>query len=370
MGRPETDVEAQRNGYGNEKGNGTGASAAASWEKDREKLPYTGSSHGAGRLATLTATGGTAGPVESEYTVSPATKWAYLAAYFACNVALTLYNKSILGKFAYPWLLTAIHAGAATIGCYILELRGHIQRPVLSRRDEAVLLGFSVLFTINIAISNVSLAMVSIPFHQIMRSTCPVFTVLIYRLRYQRTYSTRTYLSLVPVVAGVGLATYGDYYFTPIGFLLTFLGVVLASAKTVATNRIMTGPLALSPLESLLRLSPLACIQALVCAFVAGEVSRATDGFTGLAWSPRMAWALAGNGALAFALNLASFSTNRQTGALTMTVCGNVKQCLTVLLGITLFGVKVGLANGVGMAIALAGAAWYSTVELSAKARR
>ena len=69
------------------------------------------------------------------------------------------------------------------------------------------------------------------PFHQILRSTTPIFTILIYRLRYNRSYSTRTYLSLIPIVVGVGYATYGDYYFTPIGFLLTLLGVILAAVK-------------------------------------------------------------------------------------------------------------------------------------------
>lgn len=64
-----------------------------------------------------------------------------------------------------------------------------------------------------------------------MRSTCPVFTVLIHRLRYNRTYSTSTYLSLIPIVLGICLATYGDYYFTVPGFLLTLLGVFLAAVK-------------------------------------------------------------------------------------------------------------------------------------------
>lgn len=77
--------------------------------------------------------------------------------------------------------------------------------------------------------------MVSIPFHQIMRSTCSVFTVLIYRLSYKRNYSTMTYLSLIPIVIGVGFATYGDYYFTSTGFILTLLGVILASIKVHTT---------------------------------------------------------------------------------------------------------------------------------------
>lgn len=143
----------------------------------------------------------------------------------------------------------------------------------------------------------------------------------------------------------------------------------------------MTGPLALSPLESLLRLSPLACLQALLCAFLSGELS---DFYASLTTSPppslspsasppdqlsprALAIALAGNGLLAFALNISSFSTNRRAGALTMTVCGNVKQCLTVLLGVAVFGVRVGALNGLGMVVALAGAAWYSAVELAGK---
>lgn len=73
--------------------------------------------------------------------------------------------------------------------------------------------------------------MVSVPFHQIMRSTCPIATIMIYRWMYARTYSTATYLSMIPLIFGVVLATVGDYYFTLIGFLLTLLGVILASIK-------------------------------------------------------------------------------------------------------------------------------------------
>jgi hypothetical protein len=129
----------------------------------------------------------------------------------------------------------------------------------------------------------------------------------------------------------------------------------------------MTGALALSPLETLLRMSPLAFVQAVICALLSGELSRFVRANPS-GPSRMMLLALAGNGLLAFLLNVSSFSTNKVAGALTMTVCGNIKQCLTVLLGIVLFGVEVGFLNGLGMFIALVGAAWYSMVELRAKA--
>ncbi|CAK7202213.1 hypothetical protein SEUCBS139899_004935 [Sporothrix eucalyptigena] len=329
--------------------------------------------------------------ISVEDTISTRSKLAQLGFYFLCNVALTIYNKLILGKFPHPWLLTALHTGSASIGCYVLRMRGSIPRTKLNWNEEMTLLAFSVLFTINIAISNVSLAMVSVPFHQIMRSTTPVITVAAYRLLFGRSYSTETYLSLIPIVLGVGMTTYGEYYFTVAGFVLTFLGVVLAVAKTIATNRIMTGSLKLSPMETLMRMSPLAFIQALFIAWVSGELSGATAAAkssiaaaaaaapsaaqvaaraaAGAELSPLgMLMALIGNGILAFALNVSSFTANKAAGALTMTVCGNVKQCLTVLLGIVFFNVTIGFTNGLGMVVSLAGAAWYSFVELRAKA--
>ncbi|KAN0102246.1 TPT domain containing protein [Hyaloscypha variabilis] len=315
---------------------------------------------------------------DTEDGIPTGTKLAYLSVYFLLNVTLTIYNKAVLGKFAYPWLLTALHTGSASIGCYLLMLRGTFKLTQLSSRDNLILITFSFLFTINIAISNVSLAMVSIPFHQIMRSTCPVFTVLIYRFRYHRAYSNMTYLSLVPIVIGVGIATYGDYYFTLPGFFLTLLGVILASVKTVATNRVMTGPLSLSPLEFLFRMSPLAFTQSLIYAYLTGEISTfslTTGPFSKFDLTTQTSMyrsiaVFAINGFLAFLLNISSFSTNKNAGALTMTVCGNVKQCLTILLGIVVFGVKVGLLNGVGMVSALAGAAWYGVVELGGQGKK
>jgi len=112
---------------------------------------------------------------ESEYNVPTGTKVAYLSLYFLLNILLTIYNKAMLGKvceflihsprnnlltskkFAYPWLLTTLHTGSASIGCYVLVLRGIFKLTKLSRRDNTILITFSLLFTINIAISNVSL---------------------------------------------------------------------------------------------------------------------------------------------------------------------------------------------------------------------
>jgi drug/metabolite transporter (DMT)-like permease len=133
----------------------------------------------------------------------------------------------------------------------------------------------------------------------------------------------------------------------------------------------MTGSLALPPVEFLMRMSPLAAIQALACATVTGEVS----GFLAHMSSEEVSLipttlTLGGNGFLAFLLNIASFNTNKLAGALTMTVCGNLKQIMTVALGIVMFNVNVDWLGGFGMLITLGGAGLFSKAELDNKRRK
>ncbi|KAJ2313586.1 hypothetical protein IWW51_006097, partial [Coemansia sp. RSA 2702] len=223
--------------------------------------------------------------------------------------------------------------------------------------------------------SNVSLHYVSVPLHQVVRGTVPVFTVLI-SLAWRTTagYSWRVYASLAPVVVGVGLATYGDYYsFSVAGFLLTLLGTVLAATKTVVTNSILVGGyrLKLSALDLLYQLCPLALVQTLAWAAVTGELTdawafvqalRSSDSADGVY---PLATALVANGAIAFVLNVASFTASKNTSALAMTVTGNVKVVLAVVLGCVLFSVRLSWLSTLGCVLTIAGGAAYSAVRLS-----
>ena len=117
-------------------------------------------------------------------------------------------------------------------------------------------------------------------------------------------------------------------------------------------------------------MSPLAFIQTLFYAWMVGEIdslkTHASDG----SLSSRDIVALIINGLIAFALNVISFTANKKTGALTMTVAANVKQILTILLAIVFWGLKVSVLNAFGIVVTLAGGAWYAKVELEAKTKR
>uniref|UniRef100_A0A1D1Y7F4 Putative sugar phosphate/phosphate translocator At1g12500 n=1 Tax=Anthurium amnicola TaxID=1678845 RepID=A0A1D1Y7F4_9ARAE len=298
------------------------------------------------------------------------TSIVWLSLYFFLNLALTLYNKAVmqLFDFPFPWTLTGVHALCGAIGSYSFYWLGIFTPARLNERESMVMLLFSVLYTINIAISNVSLHLVTVPFHQVVRAMTPIFTIILSILFLKKNFSTMTYISLLPVVLGVVFATVGDYYFTKMGFFLTVLGTILAALKTLVTNRVQVGRLKLHPLDLLLRMSPLAFVQTVIYAYVTGELHR-VRAFSRTEMTTSLVFALVTNGVIAFFLNVVSFTANKKTSALTMTVAGNVKQVLSIILAVVIFNLTITPTNGLGIFLTLLGGAWYARIELTERSR-
>ncbi|KAF5350529.1 hypothetical protein D9756_008700 [Leucocoprinus leucothites] len=421
--------------------------------------------------------------------------WVLL--WFSLNFSLTLSNKFVLNQFPFPYTMTAMHALAGCLGTWLVMSPGD-RLPTLSTSEVIVLVSFSALYTLNIIVSNVSLQLVTVPFHQVVRSSAPFFTLVLSALLIKTRFTQSKLISLVPVVAGVGLATYGDYYYTLPGFLLTLLGTVLASLKTVVTNVLQSVPtsvnlslshtpdrwegkdtspslhsrslsissrprvrtsqdsekssaisvavsyppsssskytghhhtntrilpsissiprLHLTPIQLLHLLSPLAFLQCILLAVYFGEHTKLLSylyqfthpsasvspsssilgnhtfqgldasnralngtgiGFPGISADAGMGagvWAVVGsslpalsglvlNAAMAFALNVVSFHTNRTVGPLGMSVAANVKQVLTILSSVVLFNLTITGMNALGILLTLIGGAWYASVDL------
>lgn len=91
------------------------------------------------------------------------TPTAWLILYFGFNLGLTLFNKLVLQGFPFPWTLTGIQMLSGTIGTQIALDRGFFVQARLTTRETGILVAFSVLYTVNIAVSNLSLQLVTVP---------------------------------------------------------------------------------------------------------------------------------------------------------------------------------------------------------------
>jgi hypothetical protein len=102
------------------------------------------------------------------------------------NIGVTLLNKAAFAKvdFHYPWLLSSIHMFCNYLGSQyifwslgrskeaeksslVTKLLGSIQRQSIDEAGRRTILAFSVIFSLNIAIGNVSLKYVSVNFNQV-----------------------------------------------------------------------------------------------------------------------------------------------------------------------------------------------------------
>jgi hypothetical protein len=168
-----------------------------------------------------------------------------------------------------------------------------------------------------------------------------------------------TNVTLLPIVAGALLATYGERYDASCrGFLLTLIGAVLAVVKTIATNVLVhKSDSSVPPIELLSILSPLAAAQALLWAIWTGEISGVMKSTLGSKWVVILVL----DTAMAAALNIASFEANRRGGPLAMAIAANVKQVL--LLAVPLGGKLPGPTVVCGTALTVVGSVRYAHVQ-------
>ncbi|TIA82457.1 hypothetical protein E3P94_01605 [Wallemia ichthyophaga] len=303
-------------------------------------------------------------------TATPTGYWYYVGLYLMFNLALTLFNKAVLDDLPYPYTLTAVHAASNVIGCTIARLYGLYTPAKLSTTEIVILIFFSTLYTINIAVSNLSLSLVTVPVHQIIRSLGPLFTMALAVPILGSKFSIPKLVSLLPVIAGIALTTYGEISFTALGLFLTFAGTILAAFKTVVTNLMQTGQrFQMHPLDLLHWLSPLALAQCIAYAVYTGEYFEVYKDLWPMHNVYKTILVIALNGALAFGLNVVSFVSNKKVGPLTISVAANIKQVLTVVLSFFFFELSVSQVGFVGIVLALLGGLWYGRVEYNDKKR-
>jgi len=303
-------------------------------------------------------------------------------------VGVTLLNKSAFAKvdFKYPFFLSFVHMTLNWIGSmfvfrattsntkrgsprYMQNLLGTIVRKELDTKGRNMIFAFSVIFSLNIAIGNVSLKHVSVNFNQVLRSLVPAITIAM-GLCLGKNISMTRRLAVLPIIIGVAMACYGDMSYTPLGFFYTVCCVLLAALKAVASGEMLTGKVKLHPVDLLGHMAPLAMIQCLICSILTGELSAImkrwhTDLSPMVDIYPMGVVVL--SGMFSFSLNICSLMANKLTSPLTLCIAANVKQVLMIALSTVIFNVDITPMNGTGIFVVLCGSARYSYVSVREK---
>ena len=146
------------------------------------------------------------------------------------------------------------------------------------------------------------------------------------------------------------------------GIFVTAVGAVLACTKVLVASIIMVGDLKLHPADFLFKMAPFAFTLCTMFAGMMDEYGTAIHEYLPEPHSKiwRLVLVLTFNGMIAFFLNWTSFTSTKLTSPVTMAVTGNVKQAITIMISMYIFGQKRTWLNMAGSLLTIFGGCLYT----------
>lgn len=168
-------------------------------------------------------------------------------------------------------------------------------------------------------------------------------------------------MTVVVIVVGIMIASYGELDFVLLGVIYQALGIVAEATRLVMIDKLLTAPgmdpkLKMSPLVSLYYFAPICALLNFMAMLVmdAPNVTMADFERVGL-------FHFIANGFAAMALNISVVFLIGFTSGLTMTLCGVLKDLILVGASMLIFSSVITPTQWFGYSIALVGLTVYKT---------
>lgn len=182
------------------------------------------------------------------------------------------------------------------------------------------------------------------------------------------------YLSLIPIIAGVGLASIQELSFTWISFTAALLSAVASASKAILSKKVLDGkPMGenLTPANTFAVLSMLGFLMILpvsLCLEPPAKVAAAwatarANGYS----SAHLFQLLVSSGFLYYIYNEVAFLALSEVAPVTHAVTNTVKRVVIILASVIVFKSPITPLGSLGSAIAIVGALLYSITKAKCK---
>lgn len=263
-----------------------------------------------------------------------------------------------------PVFLTLCHMLACTALSSMLSVcRVTPIRPIRTREQWWKICVLSVIFCASVVCGNLSLKYIPISFNQAIGATTPFFTAIFAALLQGKREASLTYMTLLPIVGGVVIASGGEPLFHVLGFAFALTATAGRALKSVVQAILLTDPNEKLDPMSLVFYMASASTALLLPATLLLEPQALAQVHELVAAKPNFLWWLVGNSTLAYAVNLTNFLVTMYTSALTLQVLGNCKGVIAAIVSIMLFRNPVTRNSCLGYAVTVAGVFAYSEAK-------
>ncbi|GMP51009.1 hypothetical protein CsSME_00017409 [Camellia sinensis var. sinensis] len=238
---------------------------------------------------------------------------------------------------------------------------------IRSRVQFVKIATLSLVFCTSVVSGNVSLRYLPVSFNQAVGATTPFFTAVFAYIMTVKREAWLTYVTLIPVVTGVVIASGGEPSFHLFGFIMCLGATAARALKSVVQGILLSAEgEKLNSMNLLLYMAPIAVLFLLPATlFMEENVVGIT---IALARNDiKIIWYLLFNSALAYFVNLTNFLVTKHTSALTLQVLGNAKGAVAVVVSILIFKNPVSATGMLGYMLTVIGVILYSEAKKRSK---
>ncbi|KAG7278583.1 hypothetical protein CRUP_013325, partial [Coryphaenoides rupestris] len=228
------------------------------------------------------------------------------------SICIVFINKWIYVHYGFPNMtLTLLHFLATWLGLYVCQ-KMDVFAPKSLQPQKIVWLSLS--FCGFVVFTNLSLQNNSIGSYQLAKAMTTPAIIVLQTAFYNKTFSTRIKLTLVPITLGVVLNSMYDISFNAVGMTFATLGVMVTSLYQVA------------PMSSVFLGAVVPWFEPLI-----------GDGGIFGPWSLPVLVMVMLSCVVAFLVNLSIYWIIGNTSAVTYNMFGHFKFCITLIGGYLLF---------------------------------
>jgi len=294
---------------------------------------------------------------------------SFFALWYLFNIGYNIYNKQALNALPIPWTMALLQLFVGIPYCFTLWLTGLRKAPKLSTADVKTLMPISLGHLGTHIGAVISLGAGAVSFTHIIKASEPVVSAALSAVMLGAVYSPITYLTLLPIVGGVALASLKELSFTWLGFWAAILSNVSSALRAIMAKTSMKDGVGENMNEANLYgvLTILATIFLLPIALVieppakimaAIAAAKATGLTAGYLWKQSL---LAG--AFYYLYNEVAFLALGRVNPVTHAVGNTIKRVVIIVASVIAFKTPISTLGVVGSSIAIFGTLLYSLAK-------
>lgn len=298
----------------------------------------------------------------------------YFSLWYLFNIAYNIYNKQALNVLDYPWTIATIQMATGIAYFVPLWILGLRKAPKLNASELKTLIPIAFCHTGVHVGAVIALGAGAVSFAHIVKASEPVVTCGLNYLLLGQVLPLPVYLTLLPIIGGVAIASMKELSFTFLALFSAMLSNVSSAARGVLSKKTMSGKKMGENLDAqnlyavltamstvilipfMLGLEGLGMFKSFGSLVEAGEYTR--KGLASL---------LALGGASYYAYNEVAFLALGQVNPVTHAVGNTIKRVVIIVASVVAFKTPMSTGSIIGSTIAIAGTLMYSLAMNASK---